>query len=76
MNQLAGCLLITLGAWSFLEEYNDTLISVRTVFDVILHISLAIIVLGSIVFLMSFAGCIGALRENLFLLNLVSTVSL
>lgn len=73
---LAGCLLITLGAWSFLEEYNDTLISVRTVFDVILHISLAIIVLGSIVFLMSFAGCIGALRENLFLLNLYSTMLL
>lgn len=70
-HQVCGCLLITLGAWSFLEEYNDTLISIRNVFDVILHISLAIIVFGTIVFSMSFAGCIGALRENLFLLKIV-----
>lgn len=73
---VCGCLLITLGAWSFLEEYNDTLISIRNVFDVILHISLAIIVFGTIVFSMSFAGCIGALRENLFLLKIYSLMLL
>ncbi|UXI20012.1 glycogenin-1-like [Sarcoptes scabiei] len=74
---LFGCLLVGLGAWSFLEEYTDyTAINIRTVIDLLLNISLFIIVFGTIVFIMSFTGCIGALRENLFLLRLYSLILL
>ena len=69
--QLVGGTLIGLGGWSFLEEYNQTLLKVQNILDIILHISLALMVVGGVIFGMSFAGCLGALRENLCLLKLV-----
>lgn len=64
-----------LGAWSFLEEYPETdLKKFQNIADFFVHISLALIILGMIVFWMSFAGCLGALRENLCFLKLVSWV--
>jgi len=73
INQLIGGLLIGLGAWSFSEEYQETDISkFQNVVDVFVHVSLGLIIVGTIVFIMSCAGCLGALRENLCFLNLVS----
>lgn len=71
---MLGGSFIGLGAWSVLQEYHETsnLVQVDTVLDAILHISLALIIVGMIIFMMSFAGCLGALRENLCLLKLVS----
>lgn len=64
---------MSLGAWSFLEEYPETdLKKFESIGDIFTHVSLALIVLGMIVFWMSFAGCLGALRENLCFLRLVN----
>ncbi|XP_054167406.1 tetraspanin-33-like [Oppia nitens] len=73
---LIGGVLIGLGLWSFLEEYNHTFIKVQNILDIILHISVALMTVGTIIFSMSFAGCLGALRENLFLLKLYSLMLL
>lgn len=48
------------------------ILQLETVYDVLLNISLLIALLGGIVFIVSFAGCIGALRENTCLLKFVS----
>lgn len=63
---------MSLGVWSFLEEFPETdLKKFQDFGDILTHVSLALIILGMIVFWMSFAGCLGALRENLCFLRLV-----
>jgi len=75
---MLGGSFIGLGVWSILQEYNETstLLNIDTVLDAILHISLALIFVGMIIFSMSFAGCLGALRENLCLLKIYSLMLL
>lgn len=74
---MVGGSLVGLGAWSFLEEYSETsLPKVQNILDIVLHISLALMVIGTVIFSMSFAGCLGALRENLWLLKLYSLMLL
>lgn len=73
---LIGTVMIGLGAWSFSEEVSEygytRLLRVDSVVHLVLHVSLAMIIIGGITFLMSFAGCLGALRENICLLKLYS----
>lgn len=68
--------MIALGAWSFSEEVSENgftkLLQVDSIVHLVLHVSLAMMIIGGITFLMSFAGCLGALRENICLLKLVS----
>lgn len=72
---------VGLGTWSFLEE-NSQLNRVNGIRDLIFrdsnifNISLILVCFGIIVFSMSFAGCLGALRENLCLLKLYSLMLL
>lgn len=69
--------MIGLGAWSFSEEVSENgftkLLQVDNIVHLVLHVSLAMMIIGGITFLMSFAGCLGALRENICLLKLVSS---
>lgn len=75
--QIVGGTCVGLGTWSFMEESSQlSMIRVQNIKDIMFNISLALMLIGVIVFSMSFAGCLGALRENLCLLKLVSTLIL
>ncbi|XP_077286746.1 tetraspanin-33-like isoform X2 [Arctopsyche grandis] len=68
-----GGLLVAIGLFAFYEKWQATeLIKLDTVFDVILNVSLVLVLVGALVFNVSFAGCVGALRENTCLLKFYS----
>ena len=52
--------------WSSGEAFK-----LSTIFDVIFNIGFLLLLIGFIVFIVSFAGCIGALRENMCLLRYI-----
>lgn len=65
--------MIGIGTYAFVDKWRGTgLITVNTIYDVLLDISLVLIIFGGVVFIVSFAGCVGALRENTCLLKFVS----
>lgn len=71
--QLFGGLLIGVGLYAFMDKWALTgSIKLETVYDVILNISLVMVITGALVFHVSFAGCVGALRENTCLLKYYS----
>ncbi|XP_065225171.1 tetraspanin-33-like [Planococcus citri] len=69
---LFGCMLMGIGVYAFHDKWQATGVRVETILDIILNISLVLIILGGIVFIVSFAGFIGALRENTCLLKFYS----
>jgi len=71
---LFGDLLLGIGIYAFMDKWEEANGSVRleNVYDVILNISLVMILAGMVIFLVSFFGCLGALRENTFLLKTYS----
>ncbi|PNF16035.1 hypothetical protein B7P43_G04623 [Cryptotermes secundus] len=70
---LFGGLLIGVGLYAFVDKWQATgLVKVETVYDVILNISLVMVIAGGVIFIVSFAGCVGALRENTCLLKFYS----
>ena len=50
--------------WSSGEAFK-----LNTIFDVIFNIGFLLLIIGFVIFVVSFAGCIGALRENMCLLR-------
>jgi tetraspanin-33 len=73
--QLMGALLVAIGLYAFVDKWQ-TIGSVKltNIYDVVLNLSLVLIIMGGIIFVMSFMGCIGALRENTCLLRFVSLI--
>ncbi|KAI8036100.1 tetraspanin-33 [Drosophila gunungcola] len=71
---LFGGLLLGIGIYAFKDKWEEANGSVRleNFYDVFLNISLVMILAGMVIFLVSFSGCLGALRENTFLLKLYS----
>ncbi|KAG8227186.1 hypothetical protein J437_LFUL003392 [Ladona fulva] len=70
---LFGGLLIGVGLYAFVDKWQATgWVKVETVYDIILNISLVMIISGGVIFVVSFAGCVGALRENTCLLKFYS----
>ncbi|XP_060825487.1 tetraspanin-14-like isoform X1 [Bombus pascuorum] len=70
---LFGGLLIGVGLYAFVDKWQATgSVRVENVYDVILNISLVMVIAGGVVFVVSFAGCVGALRENTCLLKFYS----
>ncbi|KAK6622281.1 hypothetical protein RUM43_012616 [Polyplax serrata] len=70
---LLGGLLIGVGFYAFVDKWQATgLVKVETIYDIVLNISLVIIIAGGVIFIVSFAGCVGALRENTCLLKFYS----
>ncbi|KAG8035430.1 hypothetical protein G9C98_006876 [Cotesia typhae] len=67
---LFGGLLIGVGIYAFYDKLQTTgTIKVENVYDIVLNISLVMAIAGGVVFIVSFAGCVGALRENTCLLK-------
>ncbi|KAF7989213.1 hypothetical protein HCN44_007743 [Aphidius gifuensis] len=70
---LFGGLLIGVGLYAFYDKWQTTgSMRVETVYDVVLNISLVLIIAGGVIFIVSCAGCVGALRENTCLLKFYS----
>ncbi|KAI4462119.1 tetraspanin [Holotrichia oblita] len=68
-----GGLLIGIGLYAFMDKWKLTgWVKLDTVYDVILNVSLVLMIMGGVVFIVSFAGCVGALRENTCLLKFYS----
>lgn len=70
---LVGGLLIGIGLYAFVDKWQLLgWIKLENVYDVILNVSLVMIIMGGVIFIVSFAGCVGALRENTCLLKFYS----
>lgn len=71
---ILGGLLVGVGLYAFVDKWVSSggRVTVENAFDVLLNIALVMIIVGSVVFVVSFAGCIGALRENTCLLKFYS----
>ncbi|XP_064105252.1 tetraspanin-33-like isoform X1 [Macrobrachium nipponense] len=67
-----GLLIIAIGLYGVVFTAQDLygLKSVEIAYIVITDLSGVMVALGSVIFIVSFAGCVGALRENLCLLKL------
>jgi len=70
---LSGLLLAAIGVYAALDKWSSgEAFKLQTIFDVMFNIGFLLIIIGGIIFIVSFAGCIGALRENMFLLKFYS----
>lgn len=67
--QLIGGLTVAIGLYARFEKtaYQDFFN------DIVMDPAFALIIVGGIMFVLGFTGCIGALRENVCLLKFVST---
>ncbi|XP_021371895.1 tetraspanin-33-like [Mizuhopecten yessoensis] len=66
---LFGGVLIGIGVWAFIEKNRFYHKEVQTVYDIIFDLSVIFFIIGFIIFILGYAGCIGALRENICLLK-------
>ncbi|XP_023169427.1 tetraspanin-33 [Drosophila hydei] len=71
---LFGGLLLGIGVYAFKIKWEESngWVKLENIYDVILNISLVMIITGIVIFVVSFAGCLGALRENTCLLKFYS----
>jgi len=70
---LVGCILVGVGLYAFFEKWKGTGYSlVQNAQQIILDVSIIMMIVGFIVFSVSWAGCVGALRENSCLLKFYS----
>lgn len=68
--QLGGCVLLTVGVWVLLDPmgFREIVAANPLLFTGVY----VVVALGSLLFLLGFLGCCGAIRENKCLLLLVS----
>lgn len=70
---LMGLLLIGIGIYAIMDKWSSgEAFKLNTIFDVIFNVGFLLLLIGVVVFIVSFAGCIGALRENMCLLRFYS----
>lgn len=68
-----GALLMGIGCYAVVDKWaSGEGFRLENVFDIIFNLAFLLIIIGGIVFIVSFAGCIGALRENMCLLKFYS----
>merc|ERR1712012_1399244 len=62
-----------IGIYAIMDRWSSgEAFKLETIFDVIFNIGFLLLIIGFVVFIVSFAGCIGALRENMCLLRFYS----
>lgn len=70
---LLGALLVAIGVYAALDKWaSGEGFRLENVFDIIFNLAFLLIIIGGVVFIVSFAGCIGALRENMCFLKFYS----
>ncbi|KAH8398034.1 hypothetical protein KR222_010827 [Zaprionus bogoriensis] len=71
---LFGGLLAGIGIYAFMDKWQegDGWRQLENIYDLVLNVSVVLIIAGIVVFVVSFAGCLGALRENTCLLKFYS----
>lgn len=69
LHWLAAATMISFGVWSYAEKNKYYYQEITTIYDIFLDLSIVLIIIGIIMFLITFAGFVGALRENTFLLK-------
>ena len=67
-HQIGSLSCISYGAWMLTHKSNI----IDDVTDVFLDPYVLLCVVGAVVFIVAFIGCLGALRENIYLLKIVS----
>lgn len=62
-----------IGTWAVVDKWTSGEgFRFENIFDFLFNLAFLLIVVGGIIFIVSFAGCIGALRENMCLLKFYS----
>jgi tetraspanin-33 len=70
--QLIGGAFIGIGFYALVDQWQTgDGVRVNDIADILFNVGLIIAIIGAVIFFVSFAGCIGALRENTTLLQLV-----
>jgi len=70
---LMGALLAGIGCYAVVDKWaSGEGFRLENVFDIIFNLAFLLVIIGGVVFIVSFAGCIGALRENMCLLKFYS----
>ncbi|CAH1246777.1 tetraspanin-5-like isoform X1 [Branchiostoma lanceolatum] len=69
---LAGGFILGIGLWAWFEK--GTFDNITKVANVPVDPVLIFVVVGAIMFILGFSGCVGALRENIILLRFFSVV--
>lgn len=65
-----GLVILAVGIWAWTEK--DTINNLKRLTSVAVDPAFLLIITGLVTFVIGFTGCVGALRENTFLLALVS----
>ena len=69
-NYLENIALFKIGIYAIMDKWSSgEAFKLNTIFDVIFNVGFLLLLIGVVVFIVSFAGCIGALRENMCLLR-------
>ena len=64
--------MIGVGGWAYYEKNKFYHADTSSMYDIIFDVSIVMIVIGFLIFSITFFGCLGALRENVCLLKTVS----
>jgi len=70
---LMGVLLLGIGTYAVIDKWaSGEGFRLENVYDIIFNLAFLLIICGGVISIVSFAGCIGALRENMCLLKFYS----
>ena len=73
--QVISGVIVAIGVWAFNEKNRFRNLASGDEFDVyniIFDFTIFMVIIGLVIFTVAFMGCIGALRENVLLLKIVS----